>query len=516
MNVAIVNTYSYRPHNEHLIFLKRLLDKTNNNVFLVGCNGGATSCNTLITKKIKNSSKLTCLICKEFGLKAFHKLDHKVSPKPLKDLNKLDSEIPLSTLFTSSRAETPNEVKNIKTSPHYRTLLESTNAMKYNFQEFIQKQKIDFVFGFNGRMDLMRAIRFASRDLKIPFIGVERPWFGKGMLLTPNEGPLGTGSLTKIWNQFKNKPLTSNQIDRALLPVAKRKLKSVQSEFMSFNDNHIETEWKRINPDSKIKVLFLPSSRMEHLSEFQRKSNEWDHPLEGLTYLFTKGIINKKDIIIRFHPIWAKNIFGKDAKNCINYYKTYCRKHGISYVSEISNILTASLIEESDVVVLNGGSAFFEASVLGKPIISMSRSFYDSSGYQKNIFSKSEADKLKIEDLLSLNKEEPIRVAIRFLYCFQFRYHQLIEEVFHKSAKKAIFRITEKGVKTIHSIINNGRIEAYDSLYASSINDENKIIESIKAGNIKWTEVIGEELDLNQFFSIKRNNKIKEMISGML
>ena len=118
--------------------------------------------------------------------------------------------------------------------------------------------------------------------------------------------------------------------------------------------------------------------------------------------------------------------------------------------------------------------------------------------------------------MLNLNKEEQIRTAIRFLYCFQYRYHQLTEEVFHKSAKNATFRVTKKGAKTIQSIINNGTIEAYDSLYASSINDENKTIESIMAENIKWTEVGSEELDLNQFFSIKRNNMIKEMISKML
>jgi hypothetical protein len=397
MNIAIVNTFSYRPHNEHLVYLKKLLcTQKTNNVYIVSCGGGFKCCNTLISKK-RITNKLTCKICKEFGIESFSETQSQLMP--------------------------------------------------------IQINKIE--------------------------------------------------TLTE-------------QLRKAVSPIAKRRLKAVKSEFMAFNNNHIETKWANINSHSKKKILFLPSSRMEHLSEFERKEDDWEHPLDGITYLIETQKIRREDLIIRFHPIWAKLIFGKDAMNCIEYYKTYCTANNICYVSQDSNILTASLIEEADIVILNGGSAFFEASIIGKPIISLSRSFYDTSEYQTNIFSKLDANNFQIQDNSIKNKTEYIRKALRFLYCFQYRYHQFTEDVYHLTAKDVFFKISSKGLRNIQNIIEKGEINAYDNEYDYSNIGENEFIEELILNTLKWQDFVSESIDLSKFYKMKRKSLIKELIASKL
>ena len=319
MNIGIINSFSHRPHNQHLAFLGTLLSKLNHDVFYANCSGGADSCNTLITKKILRNKTLTCFTCKKFGLKSL--VNSKVTSLSPNNRNKNcdHKDIALSTLFTSTRTETPNEIKNIKNHKEFLNLSTSCFAYYNSVKEWISANNIDVVFGYNGRMDLMRAARFAVMDMNKIFWTVERPWFGKGLLILPNEGPLGTISLKKITKLFIDKPLNYNQIFKAVEPMAKRRLQLNKSEFMNFNKGHDLIDWNKINRSGKYKYLVLPSSRMEHISEFDYGEDAWSHPLDGLEDIINDKIISSEDLIIRFHPIWDVKIHNSDALSCINY-----------------------------------------------------------------------------------------------------------------------------------------------------------------------------------------------------
>ena len=181
MNIGIINSFSHRPHNQHLVYLGEILSKLDHNVFYANCSGGAASCNTLITKKILNSSSLTCFFCKQFGLKALVNTKI-VGLSPKNEATKCPhSDLALSTLFTSSRTETPDEVKNIKGHEQFSKLTRSCSAYYNSVQKWVNKNGIDMVFGYNGRLDLLRAARLAVMDLNKVFWTVERPWFGRGL-----------------------------------------------------------------------------------------------------------------------------------------------------------------------------------------------------------------------------------------------------------------------------------------------------------------------------------------------
>lgn len=513
MKIAIVNTFSYRPHNEHLTFIESLIDKDEHEVFFIGCSGGASACNTLITKKRLSSKLITCLVCKGFGLESFKKTNTFIDVKSDKEVKIVDEDLPISTLFTASRTETPSEVKNIKSNLYYYDLSQSSNKAYHSFAKIIKENKIDLVFGFNGRMDFMRAVKNACIDNGIMFFGVERPWFGKGLLITPDEGPLGTKSLSAIWTKYIDRSLTDEQLGLSLGNIARRRLKLVKSEFMSFNDNHKKISWKTLNDNSDLKILFLPSSRMEHLSEFEYGENDWLHPLDGIKYLIENKKIRREDLIIRFHPIWGKKIFGKDAENITQYYVDFCEKYDIKYIRENEDVLTSNLIDECDVLILNGGSAFFEGSIIGKPIISLSNSFYSISNYEKKIYSTKDVTSFDLDRFLkSFNKENAVRKALRFSYCFQYRYHQFTEEVYHETALNVVFKESSFAKEKLRLMIENKKISPYDENYSKCSKAENDFIDKILSNSLKWDEFIDEN-EITTFYKIKRKNPLKQFIS---
>ena len=332
MIIGIINSFSHRPHNQHLAYLGAMLSKLNHNVLYANCSGGSDSCNTLITKKILNNKPLTCFICKEFGLKSV--VNSKVTGLSPNNINKNCDykDIALSTLFTATRTETPDEIKNIKEHQEFLKLTNSCFAYYNSVKEWVSKNDIDMVFGYNGRIDLMRAARLAVMDMNKIFWTVERPWFGKGLLITPNEGPTGTISLGNMFNAFIDKPLNYSQILRAVESMSKRKLQLNKSEFMNFNKGHNLIDWGKINSNGKYKYLFLPSSRMESISEVDYGKDAWSHPLDGIEKLINNKIISPEDLIIRFHPVWNVELYNKDAKSCINYYKSFCDRLQIKYI----------------------------------------------------------------------------------------------------------------------------------------------------------------------------------------
>lgn len=513
MNIGIINSFSHRPHNQHLVYLGGLLSKLDYKVFYANCSGGAASCNTLITKKVLNSRSLTCFLCKKFGLKAL--VNTKVvglSPKG-EATNCPHSDLALSTLFTSSRTETPDEVKSIKEHEQFSKLKTSCSAYYNSVQKWVKENEIDMVFGYNGRLDLLRAARFAVMDLGKVFWTVERPWFGRGLLVIPDEGPLGTSSLEGFAKLFMDKPLTHEQAIKALEPVAKRRFQVNRSEFMNFNKGHKLFDWQDINPRGEFKYLFLPSSRMEHLSEFKYGEDAWSHPLDCLEVLIEKDMIKPEDLIIRFHPIWGVKIFNQDASSCVNYYKDFCHKHKIKYIREDEKISTSHLISQADIVFSSGGSSFFEASVIGKPVVSLSKAFYDCSNYQFDLHDRSHLEKIDFAQLReNKDRTEKVRVALRFLYLFQFRYNQFTDEIFHLNSYEPVFKISESATSHLNMLCEQGILIPFDSNSSENKLEENEIIEKIVNNTFAWADSINTAEDFEEFDKIEPKSIVNRLI----
>lgn len=484
----------------------------NHKIFYANCSGGADSCHALITKKLLNNKTLTCFVCKEFGLKSLVKTKVTSLSPNNKNINCDHKDIALSTLYTATRTETPNEIKDIKQHQEFLKLTNSCFAYYNSVKEWVYNNDIDMVFGYNGRMDLMRAARLAVMDMNKTFWTVERPWFGKGLLIVPNEGPTGTISLGKITKDFIDKPLKYSQILKAVEAMSKRRLQLNKAEFMNFNKDHNLIDWERINSKGNFKYLFLPSSRMETISEIDYGKDAWVHPLDGLENLINKKIIKAEDLIIRFHPVWDVELYNKDATSCINYYKSFCDRLQITYIREYEKISTAHLINQADVLFLNGGSSFFEASIIGKPIVSLAKAFYDVSSYQFNLHNNSDLKNINFSEIRRTNsKKEKIRIALRFLYLFQFRYHQFSNDVIHVNAYDPLFKFSETSILQLNKLVVDDTLNASDNSFCDSENDENKFIDKILSDTFDWSDAIDNSGNFDNFKTVKPISELKKM-----
>lgn len=440
MKIAIVNTFAYRPHVEHLVWLGDAFASQGHEIFYYGCAGGRkVSCNTKLFKE-STPSVVNCLLCKQFGLAAFG-LDVKYLEADKRDSLLISEDVAYSSLYTNLRTETPDEIASVKSDSRFESLLVSGSSIAESFSIEIKKNRFDLVIGFNGRMDLMRAIRLSTINRNVPFVSVERPWFGKGLLCIPNEGPLNFASISKLWSHSRSCALSKKDAVRAIQPMVKRRLKINNAEFRVFGKENNSSEVPRVWNNEKERYLFLPSSRMETLTEIDQEDVIWSHPLDALQELITSGEIEKDQILVRFHPIWSQELNGHPpAKETMRYYKYRCAEIGVNYIDSDSTISTEVLIEESDVIILNGSSAFWEVGLLGKPIISLVKSWYDPFNLTYKLYSRTSFTGLKpfIEEF---NDEESRRYFLRALYLFQFSFTQFTESVFHKTSFEVYFKI---------------------------------------------------------------------------
>ena len=481
MNIGIVNPFPFRPHNQNLVFIVNYLNKLKNiNLFFAECDGSPKICyNKLIYKKSR-SKHITCFACRTFGLKSYlNNKFYKISVKGFNSSSKkeLDKNLILSSFFTYKRTETPEEINSIQDDEDFLLLNKETDKFKKASKKWIFENKLDAVIGFNGRIDLVRAVRIACKESSINFLSVEMPWFGKGLLITPNESPSGTNELKKMYNQFKNKPLTQYQIKEVYQPILKRFKKLNKSEYKQFNKDHKKIEWGIINKKSNKKVLFLPSSRSELLGDIKYEKYVWRHPLDSIEYLLNKKMICKDDLIIRFHPIWSQNVFNRDGDNIINYYESFCLKHKIKYIKSEEKIDSNFLIRESDLLIINGSSSFFEGSLIGKPVLSLSKSFYDCSKIAFKFHSKE--DMILISNLFEndfqVDKVKIIRKAMRFLYTFKNRFTQFTNNLVYENPFELFCNYNEINNNIIHTC-KYGNLISSDKSYSTSRKDEDDFL----------------------------------------
>jgi hypothetical protein len=504
MNIGIINPFPFRPHNQDLVFLSNCIKKNKNiKLFFAECDGSPTLCyNKLINKKKLNI--ITCKACQLFGLKSFlNDPFEKISVKNLIELPsyKLNDNLALSSLYTAYRTESESDVIVAKKSKDFLILKQESDKFKRATKAWIKNNKLTAVIGFNGRIDLLKAVRIACLETSINFISVERPWFEKGLLLVPNEAPSGVLELERIYNDFKNKPLTKNQIIDVFQPILKRYKKININEARQFNIGHKDFEWKDINNKSRKKILFLPSSRAEILADIDFDKDDWSHPIEGLKYLINENILDTNDLIVRFHPIWSEILFNKNGESIIDFFKSFCEEYNIKYIDSHEKIDTNFLIRQSDLLIINGSSSFLEASIIGKPILSLAKSFYDCSNIALNFHSSKDISKICIffKNNFKIDKKLQIKKSIRFMYIFKNRFTQFIDNVYYNSPFEVYYNY-ENITSDIISLCSEGKLIPYDKTFSNSEDEEDIFIEKFLKSEMNLDSI---DLIEDKFFGEK-------------
>lgn len=497
MNIGYANLYSFRPHVEHLFYMEHLLTKSGHKSFFLTCDAALSNC---YPRVLKSSSRLReCPKCIIGGVRSFpskHITPLKQSGKKL-PVEILD-RIALSSSCTLHRTESEEEWHTPPVHATRKSLYKPVNTAFQSAMRWIDENKLDAVICFNGRMEITQALTYACEASGIPYVTHERTWFGDGLHLISNANCLSIKAVNEMGDLYKDIPLTTDQALHAGKLVGQRFLQKNSLEWRLYNQNPVPAPWPLKHDGSR--VLILPSSKNEFAGHNEWLTG-WPSNTQALDDFFETFSISPQQVVLRCHPNWAETIGKVTGDRSLNHYLEWAKARKIYAIHSAEKANTYDLIQEADIVVMNGGSSAVEAGACGKQIICLGASSYEYSGFVRTFKSRSDLNNKQAH--LDLNPEDIMRKTLRYLYLRSRRFPQFVDYV--KAVETIKYRYFEGGDPVrLENIILTGQLVADDDSHASDQSHEDQVVELLSEK--KWGELAAYEnkpIDRKEFF-IKR------------
>lgn len=481
MKVGLVNMFSFRPHVEELMYIASVLSDAGHEVFYLTCDATVSNC---YPRAIKGSGKLKeCAKCMLGGVRSY--TGHQVSALRADRVGGLSEalldDLALSSSCTLSRTESEAEWEDPAVVSIRASLHQPIDVVYGNTRQWIADHALDGVICFNGRMDLTRGVTYACEQVGIPFITHERPWLGDGLHLTPNANCLSLKAVGDLVREFDDRPLTSAQASIAGKFAGERFLQRNSLEWRLYNQNPEPAAWPLSAPG--LRVLVLPSSKNEFAGHPEWKT-EWTDNTQALDDLFEALGIAPEQVVVRCHPNWAENIGQVGGGRSLKQYLDWTSSRSIHCISSEQKASTYDLIQQADIVVLNGGSSAVEAGVCGKQVICLGPSTYSQAGFVR-AFSDKAAMYAPGADQ-PLDPDTVIRKTLRFLYLRSHRHPQFVDFVRAIETTRYSYRRGADAERLIR-MFRTGELEADDATWSQDPATEDAVVEKLK--NKCWGEL---------------------------
>lgn len=492
MRIGFACLYSWRPHIEQTYYLATLAQKAGHNVFFLTCDADLPTC---YTRELRDQMAVVeCAKCRIGGIRSY--ADRNVSSLG-QHLNHqpCSAEVPdewaASSASTLGRFESPDDYVSADFLA-FKARLRPAVAMTFEAaRAWIRREKLDAVCVFNGRMDATRAIFEAAKSLGVPVLSHERTWFGDGIQLLPGEHCLGLSSLWKMVEDWKDKALTRQQAIKAASLVARRVLRSNQTEWRAYNVQAVEEPWP--GKSNGPKVLILPSSSNEVWGHAEWASG-WESPLTAYEAIIKKLGLEPQHLVLRCHPNWAEKIGKRDGALPLAYYSDWARTKGIHCVMSHERTSTLHLIRQADVLIVAASSAALESGLLGKNIITISPSIYHSAGFSCNVHEAAQLDRLDQFSARGFGQSTQERVAIqrqalRFAYTMVWRFPQYVSFIRAQTTTKYGY-LQGADPQRLIDLLRGKELQADDSLFSEDQKVETEILGLVADG--QWELILQE------------------------
>lgn len=473
MNIGFVNIYSFRPHVEHLYYLSLLMKNAGHEIHFLTCDADVKSC---YPRLLKGTSKFVeCSKCIVGGVRSYpvNSVTSISSGTAHLEIDTLE-QIALSSSCTLNRTESEHEWNESEVVAVRKKLYDPIASVHLSAMKWIDSNNLDAVICFNGRMDLTRSVTFACEQKNIPFITHERTWFGDGLQLIPNENCLSLKALDDMVQQFDDKPLTFSQAQLAGKLAAERFLQSNTLEWRLYNKNPEPAPWPLQSKGKR--VLVLPSSKNEFAGHAEWQTG-WLDNTSALDEFFAAFRIKPEDVVIRFHPNWAEKIGSISGQRATKHYTDWSTESGIHFITSEDKANTYDLIQQADIVVLNGGSSAVEAGICGKQVICLGPSSYEKAGFLR-VFNNKE-DMYRTNALVDIEPEIVIKKTLRYIYLRARRFPQFVN--FVKAIKTTKYQYFQgANPQRIIDMITTGKVSPDDEIVAENESEELSIVSLIK------------------------------------
>ncbi|AKE52347.1 capsule biosynthesis protein [Kangiella geojedonensis] len=503
MNVGLVNIYAFRPHVEHLYFLSEVLKKDGHNTHFLTCDATLSSC---YPRALKQSSKVSeCSKCILGGVRSY----------PVKQISSIANsysstlsnstlnELALSSACTLHRTESEDDYDLEEVKQTIKELSKPISVVYESTVDWIQKNQLDAVIVFNGRMDATRAITFACERLSVPFITHERSWFGDGLRLNPGANCLSIRHVDKLVREYDSKPLTFEQSMLAAKHLAQRFLQANKLEWRLYNANPEPAKWPLSSPGKKI--LVIPSSKNEFAGHPEWKSG-WKSNTQALEDYMEAFDIKPEQVIVRCHPNWSENIGAVTGEKSQQHYSEWAASRGVHVINSDSKLSTYDLIQQADIVIMNGGSSAVEAGACGKEVVCLGPSPYMSCGFVKTFLNQDDlssewAGKVK-------TKTEIIQSTLRYMYLRARRFPQYVDNVIANTTTDYSY-YEGADSRVLIDMFKSEVVEAYDKEFGASDEAELKVVEKVRSK--EWRELTKYEpsIKLGPSINISRKKSLK-------
>lgn len=433
MRIGFSSIYSWRPHVEHLHYLAELAREAGHEVSFLTCDSDLASC---YTKELRptRSDALHCARCRIGGLRSYasrgvHGIGRLADDQLA--LPAMASEWSLSSASTLGRFESDADFASAEFQTLARRLDGPTRRAYGAARRWIESERLDALCLFNGRMDATRAVLEAARGAGVPFVSVERTWFGDGLQLLPGENCLGLRGVDAMMRDWRCQPLTRAQALRAASQVASRFLRRNAKEWRAYNLSARTTGWPVER--ARRRVLLVPGSRNEVWGHPDWQP-QWPEHTAAFDALMDHLGLDANDVVLRCHPNWGERIGAADGSKAERYYTDWAARRGIHCIASTDATSTLGLIELSDAIVVCGGSAALEAGVLGKQVIAVAPSVYRQAGFQSDADSPGALRGLVLHATLddvthARHAAHVARQTLRFAHTMVYRLPQYVEQV---------------------------------------------------------------------------------------
>ena len=377
-HIGVAQVYPWRPHASQRDYLLKLARNSGAETSELVCRGAFAKCYDKQFQTLGFGSIDHCVKC-HLGRSRMAKshrqfpMDWSMKDQPVEG----EEKATLSNRAALIRAEVLSDLDNVTSGTG---LLQAYRTGYHSTMRWIDEFGVDLILVFNGRIDFLKGVVDAATARGVDFMSYERPWFGDGLVMLPNENCLGMRHIDAMCAAVGASDLAEADRLRAERIIVNRVQRTTSNEWRDFQKQD-EAQYSDVRDQllRKPKVLVLPSSNYE-IWGHDDWTVEWADNFEALDYLQAALGIPFEDFLIRGHPVWGQRVGVSFGHTTSAHYQNYCDRRGITYIPPESSIHTSALIELADIVVLNGSSSVMEAIWRGKPVISLAVSAYQNIG----------------------------------------------------------------------------------------------------------------------------------------
>jgi hypothetical protein len=491
MRIGLTSLYAWRPHVEHLHYLAGLATEAGHGVSYLTCDADLASCYTKALRP-ERSDWAHCMRCRLGGVRSYAAQgvvsigELAVPPTPASPHT---AEWSHSSASSLGRFESDAEFAGAEFAALASNLDGPTRQTHAAALRWIEREKLDAICLFNGRMDATRAVLEAARTAGIPFVSMERTWFGDGLQLLPQENCLGLRSVDRLMTAWRDLPLTHEQAMRAAGHVAARFLRSNQKEWRAYNTAARLSAWPIAS--ARRRILLVPGSRNEVWGHPDWRAS-WPEPVAAYDTLIERLGLAPSELVLRCHPNWGERIGSRDGSASERYFGDWARRRGVHVIGSTEASSTLGLIEQADAIVVNGGSAALEAGILGKQVIAIAPSIYQQAGFQSRACTPEDLAGLVLHtDLDEVQRTaraaDIARKTLRFCHTMAYRVAQYVPQVRCITTTRYEYRDGADPQRLV-ALLRGGELEADDATHADDARAEDLVLSLIGARS--WEAVI--------------------------